>query len=111
MKQPTKAQSRRLEAIKTIGCLACRQMGYYDIPADAHHLLNGYRRGHECTVALCKWHHVGEDIQGVGKETLYKLLGPSLALNKREFHDTFGTDEELLMEQDRLYRLWQESFV
>ncbi len=87
-------------------------MGYFDVPADAHHLLSGgRRRGHDKTVALCKWHHTGEDIQGIGKDTLYRILGPSYALNKREFEDTFGTDDELLMEQDRLYQLWEGTFI
>lgn len=110
-KKPTKNQSRRIEAIKEIGCLACRQMGYFDVPAECHHLLNGYRIGHDSTIALCPYHHRGVDITGMGLETLYRILGPSLELNKKEFHETFGTDNELLMEQDRLYRLWEESFI
>lgn len=107
-KAKTKKDLRRFEAISDIGCLACRQMGYYQVPAQVHHLTKGYRRGDQCTVGLCPWHH-----QGQAEDTglAYKIAGPSLALNKKEFRDKFGTDEELLMEMDRLIRLWEEAFV
>lgn len=76
-----------------IGCLACRIDGNYGNPADLHHpTQNGRRLGLNIVIPLCPWHHRG---QGMGR-------GPSLAKNKRKFHDYYGTDEELLAEAKRL---------
>lgn len=108
-KKKTKSQLKRFRAIQEIGCLACRQLGYYNVPCQIHHLVNGYRLGDEYTVGLCPYHHQG--ISDLDKETAYRILGPSLATNKKEFIERFGTDDELLMEQNRLIRLWEDNFV
>lgn len=108
-KKKTKSQERRFRAIKEIGCLACRQLGYYDVPGEAHHLLNGYRRGDEYSVSLCQYHH--RNVTELDKETAYRILGPSLATNKKEFIERFGTDEELLSTQNKLIEEWEQSIV
>lgn len=108
-KAATKEQKRRFDAIKSIGCLACRQLGYYDVDAEIHHLLNGYRRGHDYSVGLCCFHH--RNVTELDKETAYRILGPSLATNKKEFIERFGTDEELLSTQNKLIEDWEESIV
>lgn len=89
---PTKAEQRRFEIItQRLGCVACRMEGFGYVPADAHHLLSGGRRiSHSHTIPLCPWHH-----RGVAAD--YKPVGqPSLALNKREFEEWYGTEEQLL---------------
>lgn len=108
-KQPTKSQQKRFNAIQNIGCLACRKMGYYEVPAEIHHLLNGYRRGHDYSLGLCEWHHRG--ITQMDKGQAYQLLGPSLAVNKKEFEMRFGTDDELLSEQNGLIEQWEGTVV
>lgn len=97
-KAPTKADRRRFIAIQFIGCVACRQHGIYNTPPDVHHLTEGgRRRGHRYTIGLCPWHHRGV---GAGQ-------GVSLAHGSRPFHELYGTDAELLAEQDRLIERYE----
>lgn len=96
-------------AIVKAECIACRKRGYPDTPADAHHLLstgrhgNGKRRGDEATIGLCKWHHVGNP-EGRNEATLFRMLGPSYFKHARQFREVFGSDDELLAEQNQLIR-------
>lgn len=107
---PTAAESARIDRIKRIGCLACLQLGHQwdeekDVPQpDAHHLLSGgIRIGHHATIALCKWHHSARLVVECW-DTMTHLfnLGPSLLQNASRFHECFGSDEELLDQQERL---------
>lgn len=53
---PTKRE-RRYQSLQEIGCMACREYGFYQ-PADMHHQLSGNKRiGDEATVPLCPYHH------------------------------------------------------
>lgn len=90
-----KADKARLGAFERIGCMACRQLGYYAVP-EVHHLKSGNRRrGHQFTVPLCPAHHRGANHDP-------EMHGPSLALSPRSFHAAFGTDEELLAKTNEL---------
>lgn len=109
-KPRTKDQQRRFDAIKDIGCVPCRKMGYYDVPCDIQHVVEGSKRlGHDYTYGACPYHH--RNVTDLDKDTAYKILGPSLAVNKREYEDTFGTERELVWEMDRLIKLWESNFV
>lgn len=109
-KSRTKDQQRRLDAIKDIGCIPCRKLGYYNVECDIQHIVEGDKRlGHDWTYGCCPYHH--RNVTELDKEMAYKILGPSLATNKREFEDMFGTERELKFEQDRLIKLWEESFI
>lgn len=71
---------------------------------EIHHLNEGghagqKRRGDEFTIGLCSWHHRGI------KSFLSGTLGPSLALNSREFRECFGSDDQLLEEQNKLIEI------
>lgn len=97
-------EKRWIERIKAdVGCLACyKESGELGTPADAHHLLNGGRRiSHMHTIGLCAWHH-----RGVGDGA-----GPSLAKNKREFHETYGDDEHLLWLARALVRKIEQNTI
>lgn len=89
-KLATKAQRDRMENIKRLGCLICG-----DAPCHAHHLLiGGVRRGHDCTIGLCEWHHITRnDATGID---------PSYHGAKRRFNALHGSDDELLARQDAL---------
>ncbi len=102
VKTATKAERQRWSDMRDIGCIACWQIGYYGVPPDMHHLINGYRIGHSATVALCEWHHRGIPRGGVVADMCRRGLGPSLAEHSREFHERFGSDEELLALQEQL---------
>lgn len=95
-----RARERRFSAIKEIGCIACLRFGIWRVP-EVHHLnlggLAGHkRRGDEFTIGLCRWHH-----RGIPSYTAL-LTGPSLARESKAFRAQFGTDDELLVEQNKL---------
>lgn len=96
-------REKRFGLLQGIGCLACRQMGYLQ-PSDMHHLLSGtHRIGDRHTIPLCPYHHRGFWNDRFKSLRLAKtLLGPSLALEPRRFHEVFGSDEELLAKANEL---------
>jgi hypothetical protein len=101
----TKAHAERFEAIKSLGCLACRKLGLamFCGPIEAHHLLSGgRRRGHKESIPLGRWHHRGIPWQTLNTRQMADAFGPSLRLQSKLFHATFGTDDELLAEAERL---------
>ena len=98
--KPTKAQQARFDALREIGCICCwNYVGAYRTP-EIHHIVDGgYRKhsgGHDATLPLCSHHHQGVPPDGYTVEWANASLGPSLALNKREFIRVFGTERQLL---------------
>lgn len=98
-KPPTKAESARFEAIKSLGCIAClklrlpMQCG----PTEAHHLLSGgRRRGHMDSIPLGQWHHRAVQWKTMNSRQMTEFFGPSLAKGSKPFHAAFGSDTELL---------------
>jgi hypothetical protein len=97
----TKAHKERFAAIKSLGCLACRKLGLamFCGPIEAHHLLSGGRRmGHDKTIPLGSWHHRGIPWLTFSAKEMAEAFGPSLRLQSKLFHATFGSDDELLAE-------------
>jgi hypothetical protein len=81
-----------------MGCIACRKQGFQR-PAEIHHLVEGYRLGHDATIPLCEWHHRGvPPMMSMTKAHARKLLGPSLEESKRQFVAEYGSEKELLDE-------------
>ena len=116
----------RFMAIQEKGCLACRRHlkarckdgahapgGYVEI----HHLLTtgrhgtGKRRGDEATIGLCSWHHRGVIGEGYTRKEMADCYGPSYALQAREFRAEYGTDDELLSEQNELIAEWRSNTI
>lgn len=108
-------------AIREIGCIiTLRRFGTF-APCEKHHLLttgrhgNGKRRGEQATIGLTPYYHRGYNYSGLqGQYTRAEALkhfGPSYADSAKLFRQEFGSDEELLAEQDRLIAVWRESFV
>jgi len=92
------ANRHRFERLKEIGCVACLKQGFHR-EAEIHHLVEGYRLGHEHTIPLCEWHHRGvPPTMAMTKAQARHLLGPSLAETKRQFVGEYGTEKELLEE-------------
>lgn len=57
------------------------------------------RRGHDAGFGCCIWHHFGTQqlhALGMSKEEAFARWGPSLFHQARAFHETFGTDDELI---------------
>lgn len=100
---PTKAQQARFDAIKGVGCIACRMQSIPVWAVEIHHLTIGgkhgqKRRGHDFTVGLCAWHHRGEG--ALPEHRMAALYGPSYAREPRLFRETFGQDDVLLAYQN-----------
>lgn len=101
--KPTKAQEARFRAIKDLGCVCCRVLGFPGEPPEIHHLLSGnVRRGHDHTVGLCPWHHRGVPKDGWDRASLKDLIGPPLSGGAKAFRAAFGSDDDLLLIQDAL---------
>ena len=96
-RKPTKPQLRRFLKLYELGCIACRSFYHVFEPCQIHHILSGGKRiGHDATIPLCPWHHMGNVIRWGSVESMEGFRGPSMALNKRAFVKTFGTEKELL---------------
>ncbi len=110
--KPTKAQVERFEALKELGCIACRKRTVIHAmhcgPAEIHHLNLGgkagqKRRGHDYTIPLCAWHHRGKGYDPMMLSFMLPLdIGPSLAKQSKAFRERYGTDDELLAEVNKL---------
>ena len=105
-----KADSARIVAAKEGQCVACLVWArtaphpfYVTEGCDYHHLKSGnIRRGHRYGIALCYWHHrAGLDFGSIAPE-MRAHYGPSLMDGSRLFHETYGSDDELLAIQDEL---------
>lgn len=106
-RKPTKAQQKRFEQLKALGCIACRKHAPWFAPAEIHHLNLGgkagqKRRGHDFTIPLCEWHHRGLPGEFWLVSEATAILGPSLAKSSKRFRETYGTDDELLAEVNKL---------
>lgn len=95
-KQATKAQKRRWDAFRDIGCVCCRQDGRKSEYV-ANHLLDGGRRiGHGATVPECPWHADGIPPDGMATKEATRVLGPSRKTDKTGFVERYGDDAALL---------------
>lgn len=97
----TKADKKRLDIIHRLPCLACVQQGVpQPSPTQAHHLVDkGYRKhsgGHQATIPLCAWHHVGEPVMDETATDMKVLFGPSMFHHGKLFTKVYGTQRELL---------------
>lgn len=104
---PTLAQQRRMDTITDIGCIVCAALGHGYMPCQVHHLLVGgkhgqKRRGHDFTIGLCPWHHVGEPMAGLSHSACADRYGPSYAREPRRFRAEIGRDDYLLDLQNTL---------
>lgn len=77
----------------------------HDLPMmEFNHCKRGnMRRGHLEGFATCLWHHHGSQQLyrlGLGKEEARARWGPNLFDNAKEFHATFGSDDDLIAVQD-----------
>lgn len=101
-KPATAAQSDRMGKIKRLGCLCCRRLNRYTFAEADHQVSAGKRLGHDATVGLCCWHHRAVPLQGMTHGMCREILGPSKAEGTKPFRARWGSDEELLAEQNRL---------
>lgn len=84
----TKAEKQHLDRVAALCCIACRQFGIDDTPAEIHHLRDGYgaaqRAPYDETIPLCPTHHRS------GPYGIAFHAGP------KAFEKRYGTERELL---------------
>ena len=109
--KPTKREAERIVACKEGPCVYCARwsqlhpFGRVSIVygCDFHHFKSGnIRRGHRYGVGACVWHHRGIPPEGFSSAQARDQMGPSLMDGSRLFHETYGSDDELLEIQDEL---------
>ena len=81
------------------------------IPAQANHLLNGYRIGHDAVVPECAWHHMGECFTGIDRRRMKKQFGPSRKLHKKQFRKRYGSDKHLLALTNEYVMKFEQSII
>lgn len=109
---PTAAESARMTAAKWEGvcipCLVWSRMG--NMPREDcatccqydHKKSGNIRRGHAYGFASCDWHHMRRITDGWTFAAMRAHFGPSLLDGSRLFHDTYGSDDELIALQDEI---------
>lgn len=84
-----KAESDHIKKVVSLGCIACRKMGYYDTPSEAHHIGNntmGKKASNYEVIPLCPFHH------RTGGH------GNAVHAGRKAFESKFGTERDLLNE-------------
>ena len=86
-KAPTKAESKHMGKVVALGCIVCLNNGYYDTPAEIHHIGNGTmgkRASNYETIPLCPIHHRNGG------------YGIAVHSGRVKWESTFGTEQDLL---------------
>lgn len=87
----------KVHQIAELGCIVCRNLGYFDSPAEVHHLRDGVgmsqRNDDSNAIPLCPLHH------RLGN------YGVAFHAGKKEFERKYGTERELLKQVHELIRL------
>lgn len=100
--------SRRYEALREIGCLACVIARYKNHcgPIEMHHIVDkGYRKhsgGNSATIPLGKYHHQGTPLMDRTVTWMRNMYGPSMALESKEFARVYGSQRELLAKANEM---------
>lgn len=111
---PTREEVARIELAKTGPCMACLALQMQELlepelvvyGCDDNHAKSGnVRRGHMFGYALCKWHHMRHPLEGNTFATMRQIYGPSLLDGSRTFHETYGSDDELIANQTYINEL------
>lgn len=82
-----KAEKEHLGKVASLGCIVCHNNGFYDSPAEIHHIGNGTmskRASNYEVIPLCFEHHRGGN------------NGVAVHSGRKTFERNFGTEQELL---------------
>ena len=93
MSAMTATQKKNAEAIASLCCIVCRQLGYEDSPAEIHHVRIGNgmsQRNHNKIIPLCPLHH--------------RLGGYGVAIHagQKIFEKRYGTELHLMEQTKKL---------
>ena len=88
--------------VKQLECLPCTIEDVpQPFPTEAHHcnlggLAGQVRRGDEFQIPLCGWHHRGLLKPRMSRDGMTELYGPSLVTDSRQFHFSYGSDDQMV---------------
>lgn len=89
-----KSESEHMDRVAELGCIACRKMGFYDTPAEIHHVSKGVGKGqrasHFDVIPLCPYHHRNGG------------YGEAIHAGRKAWEAKFGDEHELLKEVKEL---------
>lgn len=111
---PTAAEAAHIEAAKVGPCMACLVLNVAGLlnpfqvvyGCDYNHAKSGNkRRGHLFGYALCVWHHRRHPQEGKTLAQTREVYGPSLMDGSRVFHETYGSDDDLIEQQTHVIAL------
>lgn len=115
----TKDERARVDAAKfdhsCIPCLVWARAGRMPLSDVAtcceydHKKSGNIRRGHAYGYAECLWHHRGRVSCGWNHAHMRAHFGPSLMDGSRTFHETYGSDDELIALQNQLLGIPSEE--
>ena len=101
----SKSGKQWMADVAALSCVACRNAGYGETPAEVHHIRDGVGRGQRAddteTIPLCPPHHRG---------TAHPIV-PSIHRDKRRFEQEFGTERELLAQTVREVEAMRENTI
>lgn len=109
----TPTEAARVVEAKTTACIPClvwARMGRMPMAHVAtccgydHSKSGNIRRGHDKGFGSCNWHHQALVDDGWTHAAMREHFGPSLMDGSRLFHDTYGSDDELIALQDEILR-------
>lgn len=93
----TKAEKQHLNKVADLGCLVCRNMGRFGVPAEIHHIRSGQgmsqRASHYETLPLCPEHH------RLGS------YGKAFHAGRKAWEANFGQERELLEQVNKLLEI------
>lgn len=91
IKPATKSEQAYQDAARALGCVVCRFRGCRQPNAThIHHRNTGDLHGQKqlgqlAVVAMCGWHHDGEQLIGYTKDAMREEFGPSFKAHARDF--------------------------
>lgn len=91
----TKAEQKRIDRMRPLGCVACAYLDIVNVGTDVHHILDGgIRMGHGYTILLCPGHHRGvwtpEQIEIIPVEKRIAISD-----GRPLFYAVYGSEREL----------------
>lgn len=88
---PTADEARFMDAMASLGCLACAKDGIENSHISLHHIDGRTKEGaHYLVLALCSFHHQQDDSDPMGRISVHG--------SRKRFESRYGTQYELLAE-------------
>lgn len=94
IRKATKDQQAYQDRARALGCVVCRFRGVLRQPGPTHlhhrnvgDLHGQPQLGQDAVVAMCAWHHDGDQLPGMTREAMRAAFGPSFKHHARDFRE------------------------